>query len=82
MTEQSKDFVEGLTDPLGPGEPAWDASEQAIIHGINGRPEESKKKIDEMVRHLIAHNQDANVIRQWETFIAERIANPEPDDFD
>jgi hypothetical protein len=73
--------IEGF-DPIGPGTPAWDASADTITHEINGRHDEAKASRDKMVRELLANGASASLIRQWEDFIAGRVANPEPDDFD
>jgi hypothetical protein len=69
-------------DPIGPGSAAWQASEAAIIHAINGREAEAREARDLMTRELIEHGCSAGEIRQWENDMAERIANPAPDDFD
>jgi hypothetical protein len=62
-------------DPIGPGTDAWNASYQAIRHGIANRPIEKQAAIDEMTRHLIDHGASAQLIREWETYIEERIAD-------
>jgi hypothetical protein len=46
------------------------------------RYDEAKASRDTMVRELLANGASASLIREWEDFIAGRVANPEPDDFD
>jgi hypothetical protein len=67
-------------DPIGPGTPAWEHSEAAIAAGINGR--DPQPHLDAMTRELLAHGASAQTIREWEAFVDERIANPEPDDYE
>ena len=59
-------------DPIGPGTPAWEASDAAIEAGRNG--EDPQPHIDEMTRHLIANGASAQENRQWESCVWEQIA--------
>lgn len=71
-----------IGDATGPGTEAWEQAEAAIRHGINGRLAERDAAIDAMTRAMIVAGRSVDAIRHNETFIAERIASPEPDDYD
>jgi hypothetical protein len=69
-------------DPFGPGSPAWEEMDFAIIHYINGRPRQGGAAVSRMKRHLKFANAPLPLILNWMMRIEARIKYPEPDDFD
>jgi hypothetical protein len=61
-----------VMDPIGPGEPAWEAADNAIEAGKRG--DNPQPYINEMTRELLAHGATIGIIREWEEFVWERIA--------
>jgi len=69
-------------DPIGPGTPAWDASEKAIAAALRGASVTHGVEMDRMLYLLREAGAREGTIDQWRNYVAERIATPEVDNTD
>lgn len=79
MTQRFDEFG---YDRIGPGTEAWEACERAIWHKLHGRDVQAQECIDAMTREMVKHECTVSEIRHNEEYIAERVGEQNPDDFE
>lgn len=56
-------------DPIGPGTPAWEASEAAIYLWHEGRRHAAGCAMARMITHLRSHGVSDREIQEWKGYI-------------